>query len=119
MQIEDQVGVPAGDHPLAEVTFRLCRLMLARKVLWDDDAGFEIAQLAVALEAPSATVVTVLSALHGEGWVVVDADGGRPSLTASGVSAILGRSRSAEAIQQRDAHGAGSAGVAAADDRLR
>lgn len=119
MQIENQVGVPAGDHPLAEVTFRLCRLLLARKVLWDDDAGLDVARLAEALNTTISRVIEVVTALCREGWVVLGTDGASPSLTTAGMSAILGRDRSAEPVHQRDPHRARPASVSTADDGAR
>ena len=84
-------GINAGDAPRAEVMFRLCRLMLARKVLWDEDIGLDLQQFASALDSTPATVAEILGAMQREGWVVVDARGECPSLTPSGVAAILGR----------------------------
>ena len=78
---------------LGEVTFRLCRLMLARKVLWDEDLGLDIDQLASALQSAPALVERAVAALDAEGWVALDAGGDRPVLTDAGVAAILGRDR--------------------------
>lgn len=86
------------DGRIGEVTFRLCRLMLARKVLWDDDTGFAVEKLAETLEAPFEVVSRALGALSAEGWVDFDASGEQPSLTERGVAAIRGQRREVRAI---------------------
>lgn len=81
------------EGPGAEATFRLCRLLLARKVLWDDEPGLSLGQLAAALDTTTAMVAEIVGALSREGWVTVDAAGERPVLTTRGVAAIIGRPR--------------------------
>lgn len=78
------------DDSLAHVTFRLCRMMLARKVLWDQDIGFAAPELARALSTTTEVVEEVLGALEREGWIV-RSDGARLALTERGTAAILGR----------------------------
>ncbi len=77
---------------LGEVTFRLCRLMLARKVLWDEDLGLDLQQLADALQSPPEVVQRAVAALDAEGWIELDGGGDRPVLTAAGITAIRGGS---------------------------
>lgn len=86
--------VATGDG-LADVAFRLCRLMLARKVLWDDEEGLAVEQIAAALDTTAMVIDEVVRALKIEGWVTTDSSGENPVLTPLGVSAILGRQRSA------------------------
>ncbi len=70
-------------------------MMLARKVLWDEDIGFDIAQFSKALDTTPAVVSEVLNGLEREGWVVIEPNGERPILTDRGRDALLGRRGSA------------------------
>ncbi len=80
------------DESLARVTFRLCRFMLARKVLWDENCGFQLPELARALTTPEPVIEEIVTSLAREGWVTrcVD-DDGRLMLTERGAAEILGR----------------------------
>jgi hypothetical protein len=91
---------PPVDDSLAHVTFRLCRMMLARKVLWDQDFGFEAPEMARALATTTAVVEEILENLDREGWIVRShapaAGGCRLALTERGTAAILGRGAAGE-----------------------
>lgn len=95
IRVPESLQTPAVDGPLASLAFRLCRMILARKVLWDEDVGFDIPQFAAALDADPAAIREVLAALRREGWVVPEVGGERPILTDRGLAALLGRDPSA------------------------
>ena len=84
---------------IGEVTFRICRLMVARRVLWDEDIGLGIDKLAEAVGASPELVSRALRELDGEGWIVLDESGEVPALTDLGVSSILGRKGSGTGVQ--------------------
>jgi len=64
--------------------------MLARKVLWDEDLGLNLQQLAEALQTTPEVVRHAVAALDAEGWIELDGGGDRPVLTEAGISAIRG-----------------------------
>ncbi len=101
IQLPDSLQPPVVEEPLADVAFRLCRMMLARKVLWDEDIGFDVAQFAQALDTRPSVVRKVLQGLRAEGWIVLESEGERPVLTDRGLAAVLGRRESAAGMDGR------------------
>lgn len=75
--------------------------MLARKVLWDEDIGFDVAQFAQALDSSPSVVREVLQGLRTEGWVMLESGGERPIMTERGLAAVLGRGDSPVAMDER------------------
>lgn len=66
--------------------------MLARKVLWDENCGFRLPELAHALTTPEPVIEEVIASLAREGWVTrCVEDDGRLELTERGAAEILGR----------------------------
>jgi hypothetical protein len=109
IRVPDSLQTPEVDGPLATLAFRLCRMILARKVLWDEDVGFDIPQFAAALDAEPSAVREVLAALCHEGWVVPEVGGERPILTERGLAALLGRASGPSRGKGGSANGAASA----------
>jgi hypothetical protein len=110
IRVPESLQMPAVDAPLASLAFRLCRMILARKVLWDEDVGFDVAQFAAALDAEPSAIREVLAALRREGWVVPEVGGERPILTECGLAALLGRTPSKPRANGVDSNGAALSG---------
>ncbi len=121
IQLPKNLTPPAVDEPQGQIAFRLCKMMLSRKVLWDEDVGFDIPQFATALGADSTVVAEVLHCLEREGWIVRAEDGERPILTDYGVASLLGRGNSVATLsagEERSPAVAGGTAFASAEDSL-
>ncbi len=94
---QTETPVPSGD--VSQIAFRLCKLLLARRVLWDE-YGLGVEELAKTLGTSAGSVREALGDLESEQWVDLCADRSSAALTEKGVVAILGRKPFASAEQR-------------------
>ena len=85
---------------VSQVAFRVCKLLLARRVLWDED-GIAVERMVEMLGATPSLLRQALGDLAGEEWVALDDKMTSAGLTEKGVAALLGRELLAGRIQSR------------------